>query len=87
MDSKKWQYDINMLQDILKVAVKNKELKKNAPIELISNIIISQLYGMMLCWCMSNEEFNPKQWTEKFCNFQLKKYWNNILFRRKNEKN
>ena len=73
MDSKKWQYDINMLQDILKVAVKNKELKKDTPIELISNIIISQLYGMMLCWCMSNEEFNPKRWTEKFCNFQLKK--------------
>ena len=72
MDSKKWQYDINMLQDILKSAVKNKELKKNTPIELVSNIIISQLYGMMICWCMSDEEFNPQHWTEKFCDFQLK---------------
>ena len=72
MDSKKWQYDINMLQDILKTAIENKELKKNTPIDLISNVIISQLYGMMTCWCMSDADFEPDKWTKKFCDLQLK---------------
>ena len=71
MDSKKWQYDINMLQDILKTAIENKELKKDTPIDLISNVIISQLYGMMTCWCMSDADFEPSKWTKKFCDIQL----------------
>lgn len=72
MDNKKWHYDINMLQDILKTAIENKELKKDTPIDLISNVIISQLYGMMTCWCMSDADFEPKKWTKKFCDLQLK---------------
>lgn len=71
MDNKKWHYDINMLQDILKTAIENKELKKNTPIDLISNVIISQLYGMMTCWCISDADFEPDKWTKKFCDLQL----------------
>ena len=71
-DMSKWQYDIDMLNNILKNAVKNKELRQNAPIELIVNLIISQLYGMMTCWCMSDGVFEPKEWTQRFSKFQLK---------------
>ena len=71
-DSKKWQYDVEMLENILKNAVKNKELKKNTPVKLLTHIIISQLYGMMTVWCMSDCEFEPKEWTKKFCDVQLK---------------
>ena len=71
-DMSKWQYDIDMLNNILKNAVKNKELRQNAPIELIVNLIISQLYGMMTCWCMSDGIFEPRDWTKKFADFQLK---------------
>ena len=71
MDNRKWHYDINMLQDILKTAIENKELKKNTPIDLISNVIISQLYGMMTCWCISDADFEPDKWTKKFCDLQL----------------
>ena len=71
-DMSKWQYDVNMLQSILNNAVKNKELKENTPVELVSHLIISELYGMMTCWCMSDGVFEPKDWTRKFSEFQLK---------------
>ena len=78
-DNKKWQYDYEMLKNILNLAVKNKELKENTPVELLTHIIISQLYGMMTVWCMSDNEFNPKLWTKKFCDVQLKTLLNEYL--------
>ena len=75
----KWQYDFNMLENILKTAVKNNELKKNTPIELLVHLIISQLYGMMTVWCMSDSVFEPKNWTKKFCNIQLKALLDNFI--------
>ena len=71
-DMSKWQYDIKMLENILNNAIKNKELKKNTPIELLTHLIISQLYGMMTCWCMSDGIFEPKDWTKKFAKIQLR---------------
>ena len=71
-DKSKWQYDIQMLNGILKQAIKNKELKENTPIELLVYLFISQLYGMMTCWCMSDGRFEPKEWAYKFAKFQLK---------------
>ena len=70
-DNTKWQFDIKMLQDILKQAVKDKELKPDTPIELITHIIISELYGMMTCWCMSDGVFEPKDWTNKVFKAQV----------------
>ena len=71
-DMSKWQYDVNMLQSILNNAVKNNELKEGTPVELLTYLIISELYGMMTCWCMSDGVFEPKEWTRKFSEFQLK---------------
>ena len=68
-----------MLENILKTAVKNNELKKNTPIELLVHLIISQLYGMMTVWCMSDSVFEPKNWTKKFCNIQLKAILDNFI--------
>ncbi len=68
MDSQKWFYDYEMLESILK---NSKELKEDAPIELLTHIIISELYGMMLCWCMSDGKFEPLDWTDRFCDVQL----------------
>ncbi len=71
-NSQKWNYDVQMLTDIIENAIQNKELKKETPVELLVHIIIAQLYGMMTCWCMSDGQFEPLDWTEKFCSFQLK---------------
>lgn len=70
-NGQKLTYDIQMLTEFLKQAVQNKELKKDTPIELLVQIIITQLYGMMTCWCMSDGKFEPLEWSEKFCKIQL----------------
>ena len=72
-DVSKWQYDVDMLKNILKNAVKCGELSEDTPVELLTQLIISQLYGMMTCWCMSDGTFEPKDWTEKFSQVQLNK--------------
>lgn len=71
-DMSKWQYDYNMLENILNNAIKNNELKENTPVQTLTHLIISQLYGMMTCWCMSDGKFEPKEWTKKFFEIQLK---------------
>ena len=71
-DGQKWKYDYDMLKNILDNAVRNEELKENTPTELLTHIIISELYGMMTCWCMSDGKFEPLDWTDKFCEVQLK---------------
>ena len=68
LDNRKWFYDYEMLENILK---NSKELKKDAPIDLLTHIIISELYGMMLSWCMSDGKFEPLDWTDRFCEVQL----------------
>lgn len=73
LDDKKWFYDFEMLKNILEDAIKNKELKKDTKIELLAHIIICELYGMMICWCMSDGKLEPLDWTDKFCEAQLDK--------------
>lgn len=70
-DGQKWKYDFEMLNGILKDSVSNRELKKDTPTELLTHIIISELYGMMTCWCMSDGKFEPLDWTDNFCNIQI----------------
>ena len=78
-DMTKWQYDVNMLKNILNNAIKNKELIEDTPVEIITHLFISELYGMMTCWCMSDGVFEPKEWTKKFTEFQLSKILDKYL--------
>lgn len=70
-DGQKWNYDFEMLNNILRGAVLSGELKKDTPVELLTHIIISELYGMMTCWCMSDGKFEPLEWTGQFCRIQI----------------
>ncbi len=79
-EESKLKYDIDSLIRILTAWVEQKALKKNTPVDTISYIIISQLYGMMLCWCMSDGRLEPQNLIDSFCDEQLegllKKYLN-----------
>lgn len=71
-DAEKWFYDTDMLRGLLNYSIERGELKTNTPVDELTYIITSQLYGMMLAWCMSDEKFNPLDWTACFCELQLK---------------
>lgn len=83
-ENSKWQFDVQMLRQILKQAVADKELLPETPVELLTHIIISELYGMMICWCMSDGLFEPRDWTEKFFQTQFIPVLRNYLFNKEN---
>ena len=72
-DGQKWAFDVEMLKTILENSVMNNELSKDTPVELLTHVIICELYGMMTCWCMSDGKFEPLDWVEDFCKVQLDK--------------
>lgn len=82
IDGQKWIYDTQMLQKILENAVDSGELISDTPIELLVHIIISELYGMMTCWCMSDGKFEPLDWTESFCKLQMEKLFKDYITRK-----
>lgn len=86
-DNSKWQFDVDMLNKILSEAIAAGELKNDVSVELLAHIIICELYGMMTCWCMSDGVFEPKDWTEKFFDMQVKPILNNYLTEGENKCN
>ncbi len=68
----KWQYDIEMIKNILYDAVNGQELKSDTPVEILAEMILCELYGMITCWCMSDGVFNPEEKIKDFCEIKLK---------------
>jgi AcrR family transcriptional regulator len=67
----KLEFDILTLKSILSSNVENGELCENTPVDELTYLINSQLYGMMTCWCMSDGSFEPTKHTNLFCDIQL----------------
>lgn len=67
----KWDTDIAAIKKILDDGIKHHELKENTPVEVIANILGTELYGMVSVWCMTDAEFVPSEWTDRFCEVQL----------------
>ena len=61
------QYDLETLKSFIDQAIKDKELNKYTPVDKLTNIIISQLYGIITCWCMSDSDFDLKGSMKDFC--------------------
>lgn len=71
-DGKKLSYDLEAMRNILQTAIDNKELSDCTPLQQISELIISQLYGIMTCWCMSNGALDTDKLLKDYCQLQLK---------------
>ena len=68
----KFLNDIEILKRILTHSIEKGYLKKETPVETLTNIIVVELYGMATAWCMTNAEFVPSEWCKRFCDTQLK---------------
>lgn len=68
----KLEFDIKALTDIFLNSIKQNEILQETPVEKFVNFIIAQLYGLMVCWCMSDAEHSLSKRTEAFCGFVLK---------------
>lgn len=67
----KLEYDTRTLREIFELSVRNKELAADFPTEQFSDLMTAQLYGLMVCWCMSDGSYSLKERTETFCRFAL----------------
>ena len=70
-DSNKLDYDQGMLKDILRTMVQRKELRADTPTDDIAGSIIAELYGVMVCWCMSGGSYDPRAALETYASTQL----------------
>lgn len=78
-DQTKIEFDMSCLQTILKQGVDTHQLNVNTPIELLSYLLMSQFYGMMTIWCMSDQQFEPLEWVKSFNQFQLPQIFKDYL--------
>lgn len=67
----KLDYDTAALTRIFVSIVNSGDLTSDFPLEASVKLIISELYGMMICWCMSDGKFDPKDWVDTFCDLQM----------------
>lgn len=78
-DQTKIEFDMTCIQAILKQGVDTHRLNVNTPIELLSYLLMSQLYSMMTIWCMSDQQFEPLEWVKSFNQLQLPQIFKDYL--------
>lgn len=47
-------------------------MKSETPIHELANLLLTQMYGIILTWCMSPELIDPIETTKNFNSLQLK---------------
>lgn len=67
----KLAFDIKTLTLIFENSIENGELSENIPANDFVDFLIAQLYGQMVCWCMSDGVYSLSERTDRFCRFSL----------------
>lgn len=63
----KLKHDTEFLRKILENAVVDNQLMQEIPIDLVTNFIIDEMYGMIVCWCMSDGNLKLSECTKIYC--------------------
>ena len=70
LDSKelvsKYQYDVKAMKSVLNAAIEQGQLTNDTPVEKLALFINSQLYGLMIAWCMSQEAVTGSKEIKKY---------------------
>ena len=61
--------DKEILKNLLLSSIKNGELTADAPVEEITEFIVSLVYGLTLNWSMTDGKFEPLEHVDKFSDF------------------
>lgn len=71
-DHTRYLFDEKSIKDLLSEAILKKELKKETPIELISAIILSNLYGLSYHYVMSDGRFDVHTYAKKYYDLTIR---------------
>lgn len=69
----KLDYDRQCLKNILQNSVVDNQLKKETPVDSLTDIIIHEMYGRLIEWCMSDGNFKLCDEIETYFELVLKK--------------
>ncbi len=67
----KYNFDCMVVADLLDSAMENDRLKNNTPVDVLSQLIVTQLYGVLLCWCITDGSVSPARLINDYCNVTL----------------
>lgn len=70
---RKLNFDLDFMRDSIQRAIYSGELPESTDIELLSKMIVSEFYGAVILWSMSNGNITMQEILEGFCDHTLPK--------------
>ncbi|MFD1471885.1 TetR/AcrR family transcriptional regulator [Companilactobacillus mishanensis] len=67
----KWQFDLESLENLIRLLVENQKLDQDIPVRRIAEMLITEIYGIIFSWCISPDTINPVDSVKSFCDLQL----------------
>lgn len=82
----KLKYDREFIEECIRRAVEMSKLRKSTPVEKLAVQIVSQYYGSLCLWCISNGKISMKQLIDDFCFMHLPKFFEEYRIRNPRKK-
>lgn len=67
----KWQLDVDSLERFIQQLIREDKLSAKTPHYVLSETLLTQMYGIILSWCIDPKAIDPIQRTQQFCTQQL----------------
>ncbi|MDO5113253.1 MAG: TetR/AcrR family transcriptional regulator [Planctomycetia bacterium] len=71
----KLKYDREFIEECICRAVEMSKLRKSTPVEKLAVQIVSQYYGSLCLWCISNGKISMQRLIDDFCSMHLPKFF------------
>ena len=75
----KLKYDRGIIRSLIEKAVEDGELIEKTPVEQLTYWIVSEYYGIVFCWALTDGESNPVAAVSDFCQGMLREYLNSYI--------
>jgi AcrR family transcriptional regulator len=70
-NQKKWQFDLDSLTDLIQRLVDQGKLSNTTPVDKLSQLLTTEIYGIVFSWCISPTTIDPVASVRSFCDLQL----------------
>jgi len=70
-DHTKWHFDVHSFEQLLMKLIDLKQLKSTTPVHQLAQLLLTQLYGVLLTWCIDPATIDPLVTVNQFCALQL----------------
>ena len=75
----KLMYDRRIISSLLEKAIKDGELTVQTPVEQLTHWIVSEYYGIVFCWALTDGEYDPTAAIIHFFQGMFREYLNRSM--------